>query len=67
VISASRKTGLDPYQAGRVDRAREVLTQRQGTDTYSLAVRVGQLEWWVGDLLALIDALTASADGHSPG
>jgi hypothetical protein len=38
----------------RLERAREVLSQEHGTDVSGLAARIGKLEWWLGDLLALV-------------
>jgi hypothetical protein len=48
---------LDPSQAARLDRARELLTAEHGHDPASMAARVGQLEWHLAELLALVDAI----------
>ena len=58
MTTTTTKTALTPSQAGRVDRARRALAREHGSDIGELAYRVGQLEWWIGDLLALIDDLT---------
>lgn len=62
-MTAQTIPALTPAQAARAARARQVLTEDYGDGTYALAVRVGQLEFWVKDLLALVDEL--DQDGTS--
>ena len=60
-------TTLTPVQAGITERARKSLDEPCGHGTHSLAVRVGTLEHYLREMLALVDQLSASADGHFPG
>jgi hypothetical protein len=63
-------TELSKDQAARVRRARKVLaadTTAGPQDTAGrisdLAARTGQLSFWLGDMIALIDQLTRQQDG----
>jgi hypothetical protein len=53
---------LTPYQQGTLDRARALLAQEHGHDLEAMAYRVGALEYRLGDMLALIDSLTAEPE-----
>jgi hypothetical protein len=59
-MTAKTIPALTPAQAATVEQAREVLAQPSGTDAYGLAKRVGALEWWLGDILALVAQLAES-------
>jgi hypothetical protein len=58
MITTSAAPRLSPYQAGRVDRARQALAQDRGPEVEDLAYRIGRLEWWLADMLSLVDQLT---------
>ena len=58
VTASTTTSALTPDQAGRVNRARQALAETHGTDAYGLACRVGQLEWWLGEMIALVGQLT---------
>lgn len=51
---------LTQCQQGSLDRARGILAQEHGHDAASLAYRLGQLEWHLGQLLALVDQLAGT-------
>ena len=53
---------LTPVQQATVGRARAALQEEHGTDVHDLSVRIGQLEWWLGDILALVDSITGVTD-----
>ena len=60
-MSAPRKPELNPDQAARVARAREVLEAveaDQDFDPGSMAMNLGRLEWHVAELLRVIGELT---------
>ena len=50
---------LTAAQTATVACARKALAQDSGTDVMSLVQRVGQPEWWVSDLLAVVGQLRA--------
>jgi len=56
-MTTTARPQLDPSQAARLDRARELLTAEHGHDPASMAARVGQLEWLCRELLALVEAI----------
>ena len=51
---------LNAVQQRQIDAAREALAAGHGYDVASLGRRVGALEWWLKDVLALVDELTAT-------
>lgn len=56
-MASTTTSALTPDQAGRVDRASRALAEAHGTDAYGLACRVGQLEWWLAEMIALVGQL----------
>lgn len=59
--TTTSKPQLNICQQSTVDRAREVLAQEHDSGLYGLAVRIGQLEYHLGELLALTDRITKDA------
>jgi hypothetical protein len=55
--NAAPRLQLSLCQARTVQVAREVLAQDHGTDTASLAYRIGALEWHLSELVRLADEL----------
>lgn len=58
---------LTPCQQSTVQRAREALgEERHAYDPESMAGQIGRLQWALGEMLALLDQLTAEAPGAEP-
>lgn len=49
---------LTPDQKGRTERARAVLGEAHEYDAGSLAAHIGKVEYWLRDLLSMVDDLT---------
>jgi hypothetical protein len=62
---------LTPDQKTQIGGAREVLGAKTGYDPAEMAGRIGRLEWHLGELLSLVEHLTAAPaagpNGHSSG
>lgn len=57
---------LTGNQRRRVDAARAVLNARQdGYDLHAMAVHVGRLKFWLGDILALVGQLAGEDAGQT--
>lgn len=52
---------LTADQAATVGRARALLGEPHGHDAADLAYRLGRVEFYLGDLLALVATLTSDA------
>ncbi len=55
---------LTPDQKRRFDAAATALAEKHGPGTRDLAYRIGQLEWHLGGLLALVADLAGPAAGQ---
>lgn len=52
---------LTASQRATLDRARALLAQDHGHDAGSLAYRLGQVEYYLGDILTLVDQIAQDA------
>jgi hypothetical protein len=63
-MTAITRSALTAGQQATISRAREALGSPSGTDTASLAERIGLLEYHVRELLALADTLAGRPSGQ---
>lgn len=58
---------LTKDEARRLQRARAVLASGEtGHDIGDLAARIGRLEWWLGDIVKLVESLTGQDRSAAP-